>query len=266
MKRLARHLRTTEGQAWSMTIGLVFATAMLVLGLPPVLRGQPTAATPTAATSTEVAVSTPQRADTPTTSLPIPVENRSPSPFNPPPISALPDPDVERLKQPSRDRPSAGPSAPIPAATAPERSKQPLTVRDGTWTTATTGGSVHEGNLPVSATVGLPDERSFVRLHGNTALLTLQEVADQGANILPAQALIRACRITESGWSVEAGAPAEESPAFDATRCVDGIRSDDGRWTFDLGSFTAAQRTDDAGFALVPGDGTRTFQIHFDRS
>jgi hypothetical protein len=50
---VARALRCTEGQAYTLILGLVIATLLAIGGIPPVLRAHTPAATPSIAPATE---------------------------------------------------------------------------------------------------------------------------------------------------------------------------------------------------------------------
>lgn len=270
MKALADRIGSTEGQAWTLVIGFVLGACMLVIGIPPLLDdasgSAPLEATAPTATPDESILAPPTTPPptAPTTSFsPTTGPNRSPSAFNPPAPSA-----------PPTTRPPATTSTTAPATTAATTTSTttpsttttlptPLTVRDGSWTSASGGDpSVPDGGLPVAATLGQEDKRSFVRLDGTGTVLALRVSAD--GSRLAGQAAVRACRVTEAGWSVEPGSPPADGPEVDLDRCVDGEDQGDDIWFFDLATFPVAERSDDAGFALVAGEGGGpTFQVTF---
>lgn len=121
---------------------------------------------------------------------------------------------------------------------------------------------VPEGSLVVGATVGDPDAITAVdiapdSLPGatvNTFELTMREVSDDGANLNTPFAVIVACPITEFWLGGENGIW-ETRPAFDCELAeAEGVRSDDGTWTWDLaaiGALWSAGDVDSQGVALV---------------
>jgi hypothetical protein len=117
--------------------------------------------------------------------------------------------------------------------------------------------------MPVGVRLGRVDKMSFARLAGSGPVLSLRLVDSTAANQLVALARVRACAVTESGWSLEEpGAPPEDAPAFDARRCVDGVTAADGTWSFHLDEIGTID--DAAGIALVPvSEGAGTFQVTF---
>lgn len=121
-----------------------------------------------------------------------------------------------------------------------------------------------EGSLPVGTRLGQHDTRSFVRLSGDQAVLRLTPVDDEEGQRSPETAAIQACRITEPGWEEAEAMSFGEAPAYEAEECVEGVRQDDGTFTFDLRAHP--DRTDGRGFALVPGpDAPIDFQVAFAR-
>jgi len=95
--------------------------------------------------------------------------------------------------------------------------------------------------------------------------LTLFPVADEAGHRTPEDAVISACQITDSGWEEGEAMSFDDAPPYDADDCVDGVRNEDGSWTFSLVVYP--QRADDRGFALVPGaDAPLDFQVSFART
>lgn len=143
---------------------------------------------------------------------------------------------------------------------------RPLRVVAKAWATATAGTPVERegvpaGMLPVGTRFGQDDKRSFVRLQGELTTLTLAEDTASGrTTTTPA---VSACQITQAAWAEGEATTFASAPPFDATQCVPGQRSSDGRWTFDFTSF--ASRTDLRGFALVPPAASKPidFQVNF---
>jgi hypothetical protein len=127
---------------------------------------------------------------------------------------------------------------------------------------SSTGGTPLEqppanGGLPVAATAGNDNKRSFIALDGEGSQLRLKVAAD--GNIQPETAVIKMCAIT-ADWKADRG-QAMPGPAFDPACSTGSVL--DGVWTFDLSPFSAEQRS--KGLALTPGAGTGlTFQVVFE--
>lgn len=144
-----------------------------------------------------------------------------------------------------------------------------LTVVAAAWASQTAGtpiagAGVPDDSLPVGTRLGRHDKRSFIRLSGDEVSLTLLPVDDEGAHRRPEEAVIQACQIEDAGWEEAEGMSFDDAPAYDAENCVDGVRGDDGSWTFNF--LVYPQRADDRGFALVPGpDAPLDFQVAFAR-
>ena len=147
-----------------------------------------------------------------------------------------------------------------------QAAKAPLTVVARAWHTRSAGTPVASqgvpaGTLPVGTRATLTDKLSAVRLAGEADLLRLSEEPAGSRNTAGAVA-VQMCQVTQGGWPEGEAKPMQEAPAHDATKCVNGSRSPDGVWTFDLSSFDT--RTDDRGFVLVPGGGASPdFQVAF---
>lgn len=144
------------------------------------------------------------------------------------------------------------------------RAVTPLRVVSKTWTSRAAGtplakDGVPEGTLPVGVRVE-DDKQSFVRLAGEAEVLTLTEHPDGGRRNQGTVA-VQACQITEEGWTDGEAIPIPDGPEYDSGKCVDGTRTDNGVWSFDLSSF--ASPTDRRGFALVPGGDGLDFQVAF---
>lgn len=115
------------------------------------------------------------------------------------------------------------------------------------------------GGLPVAATGGNDNKRSFIRLSGDETVLRLQEAAEGG--VRSDAGGVKACAIT-ADWTPARGQALSAAPAFDVNNCATGIRDANGLWTFDLSSFGPVGET--KGFALTPAAGTAsTFQVVF---
>ena len=138
-----------------------------------------------------------------------------------------------------------------------QAAKAPLTVAARAWHTRSAGTPVASegvpaGTLPVGARATLVDKLSVVRLAGEAEVLRLSENPSGSRNTAGAVA-VQMCQVTKAGWAEGEAKPMQEAPPYEATKCVNGTRSPEGVWTFDLSSFDT--RTDDRGFVLVPGTG-----------
>ncbi len=145
-----------------------------------------------------------------------------------------------------------------------------LTIAAAAWASRTGGTplggtGVPEGSLPVGTRLGQDDKRSFIRLSGDAASLTLFPVEGEDGHRTPEEAVIRMCQITEGGWEEAEGMSFDDAPPYDEEDCVDGVRNDDdGSWSFNL--FLYVNATDNRGFAIVPGaDAPLDFQVAFAR-
>jgi hypothetical protein len=132
---------------------------------------------------------------------------------------------------------------------------KPLQVVGKLWA-GRTGGTpvakdgVPEGTLPVGVRV-TDDRISFVRLAGDGTSLGFASEAS-GTRETSGPIKVQACKATAK-WADAEAVPLREAPTYDEARCVQGTASASGVWLFDLSSFS--DRTDEFGFALVPGDG-----------
>jgi hypothetical protein len=157
--------------------------------------------------------------------------------------------------------PSSSDSGPVAVAPAP------LRVKESAWASRTAGTplanqGVPASSLPVGNRLGQADKLSFVRLSGVAPTLTLREHEDASGQRTPATAIISACRITDGSWKAGEAVAFDAAPAYDDAACTPGVRAADGTWTFDLQAFP--QRSDDRGFALVPGpESPIDFQVAF---
>lgn len=156
-----------------------------------------------------------------------------------------------------------------PAAGAGAEEEPPMTIRGAGWA-AKTGATpvatadVPEDTLPVSVLVGQPDKVSFVRLAGTGSTLVLTEDPEGARAPTGGTAAVKACRITDPSWQEADNQAFTDAPAYDEEQCVEGVL-DGTAWAFDLSAFP--DRADDAGFALVPGEGAAVdFQVTFRRS
>ena len=167
-------------------------------------------------------------------------------------------------------RSSSGGSSTGGSRSFDEQPDAPLTIAAAAWASRTAGTPVADAgvpadSLPVGMRVGQDDKRSFIRLTGDEFSLTLVPVDEEGANRSPEEAVIQACQISEGGWEEGEAISFDDAPPYDPEDCVDGVRAENGTWTFSL--ITYPQRDDDRGFALVPGpDAPIDFQVAFSRT
>ena len=139
----------------------------------------------------------------------------------------------------------------------------PLRPARTAWATATAGtplasDGVPAGALPIGVRLGATDKASYLTVSGTATSLILREDAAGGR--APETAVVQACLITEPGWAGGEAMSFDDAPAHDPERCVAGVRSADGAWSFDLSAYD--DRGGDAGFALIPGpDAPVDFQV-----
>lgn len=143
----------------------------------------------------------------------------------------------------------------------------PLFVSDFGWATVTAGtplasSDVPEGSMPVGKRVGQDDKIAYVRLIGTADVLELPETSG-GQRTPPVGDIgVRLCQSEDADWTSGGGKTFDEAPSYDDGACVDGERSEDGVWTFDLSRFDDPE--DRRGFVLVPGpDSAVDFQVAF---
>ncbi len=134
------------------------------------------------------------------------------------------------------------------------------------WASRTAGtplasDGVPKGTLPVGTRAGQDDKLSYIRLSGDETVLRLAEETTGRATV-QGPAAVKACRITVAGWKEGEAIAIADAPPSDPNACVEGAKSPEGLWTFDLSSFP--DRTDARGFALRPGKGAGVdFQVAF---
>lgn len=269
MRRLSRGVGCTEGQAYTLVIGVMLAAGLLV-GTVPAVRNRPASI----GGDSSIAL---KRLDpvAPATGLAAP---NAGSPESPTDDSALsptlpPSPSDASGRRPT-PAPAAGDPEPPAAESLPpaggDAAAAPLTVSEAGWATAGSAtpaarAGVPPGTLPVAAGAdGSTTRRSFVRLQGAAPVLSLRVRTDPGATFNDATAAVSACAITDPGWVASEAMALDQAPPFDALRCARGSRQGDGSWRFDLAGF--ADRAGRAGFTLVP-DPTHAsgpFQVAFD--
>jgi hypothetical protein len=139
----------------------------------------------------------------------------------------------------------------------------PLTITASGYASSVGGTPLEQdpgsGILPVAATGGNDNKRSFIKVSGDETTLRLKEAAD--GNVRSDAGGVKACLITVD-WQPARGQALSASPAFDSGNCATGVRDAEGVWTFDLSTF--APLADTKGFALTPAAGTAsTFEARF---
>lgn len=147
-----------------------------------------------------------------------------------------------------------------------EDEPEPLRITKSGYSSRTAGTPLEQeppgSGLPVGAVGGEATKRSFIGLSGDETVLRLKLV-DDPSNVGAEAAAVRACPIV-TDWQAARGAAMDAEPAW-AEPCIDGVRGEDGVWTFDLSTFGAPGDAD--GFALTPGTAPGlSFNLTFDAS
>ena len=259
MNRLAHRLGCTEGQLWTLGLGVALAAIILVGGVPGVLR----VARNVARTTTAQPAVTP-RAMASATAAPaadVPAPRPVAAPVDIPIGAALRFPQV----------------APLPAASGASLSPPPGGLADRTDLSPTSWGwasnspvagvvadpTVPDGGFPVAARGGSADKVTFLRLVGDGTQLTLR-LADGGAltQQSPERASIVACPIVTRIWRPIDGGAMADAPKFDCARSSPLARQSDGTWLIDVSTLDVS-----AGVALVPTPSPiDSFQVVFSSS
>jgi hypothetical protein len=269
LSRAAARVGCTEGQLWSLALGLVAATVLLVGGLPDIVWRPEHSSAATAFSPPQPQPATSAR---PAAGIAPPVA--SPAPTAP---ASLPPPRVPA--QPPLGAATSDPSGdtttePEPSVDAPVPAAEPATalrVADGGYASSTAGtpvasSGVPTGGLAIAVRAGQIDKVSFVILVGGADMLELGVDPTPGANVLEPFAGLQLCPVLEAGWRVGDGDTSlVDAPAYDCGAAVPGVRAATGdRWTFDLSAFEA---TRDAGFAIVPDvAASPSFQVVLQRA
>lgn len=260
MTALANRLGYTEGQAYSMLIGLLLLWVVSANGLPDVVweRGVGFAA-PVGPVSTP---GTPgeQRSAGPLSNL-SPEPQLAASPVLPAGATSAAPASETYAGDPmatAGDSPAFDPSGDVPltvsaAGFASAGAGTPL---------ATTG--IPEDGVPVTRRAGQPYNVAYLALAGRGPQLVLNVHADSLST--PAALVgIQLCVVTESNWKVGRGDTSlTDAPDYDCADAVTGVAAADGStWSFDV---SALDLREPAGVALIPlGEGTSPeFQIIFD--
>lgn len=250
---VARRLGCTEGQLYSMVIGLLLLWTVSANALPHVVWEHDIAAAPRSVAPATTAPPPPTPVERPAGPLPAPAVEQVASPLVPPPVPPPADP-----QPPATDPPSP--------ATAPDPAPEPLTISAAGWASAAVGSplatlGVPEGSVPVTRRGGSPFNVAFLRLSGNAGPFELA-VDDSGTSTPTAFAGIDLCAVTDEVWEVGRGDTSlDDAPDYDCGRAVAGVPSASGdRWTFDVAALGAASLP---GVALVPAGDFPEFQIVF---
>lgn len=245
---VAARLRCTEGQLYSMVIGILLMTAVWSNVLPNVawrFTPGPAQAVPVREGAPAPVVVAPL----PDGLAPLPpMEGPAPGLEPPAPLGPVEGPSV-----PAAPSQPADPGAvdPVPPPTTGE----PFAIVSGGWASRYAGTplasfGVPEGSVPVSARGTTSENITFLTFRGDAGPLVLQ-VDPQGANRLPELALLRLCVVPAPTFTVGRGdVPLEQAPPMDCERSVDGVRSPTGdAFSFDLPS---VDLTGAAGLAIGP--------------
>ncbi|GAA5120281.1 hypothetical protein [Haloechinothrix salitolerans] len=139
--------------------------------------------------------------------------------------------------------------------------------------------NVPEGTLPVAAYLGEPDKVSAIEFAFDAepgALvssfqLSLRETEEPGASAAAdaEDTTVVACEVTEAFWTDGEAANWQARPDYDDAGCVEGVRGENGVWTFDLTSFAATwlgtdQRASGSIVLVEDVDEPTSFQVVFD--
>lgn len=270
--RLAARAGCTEGQLYSLLLGMLLVWVISANGLPSVAWEAGAPARPAATAVVDRPgddASTPTVPDEvaagpldlptvePSTPLTTPDRFDAPVPLGNPP----PAPETEPVP-PSTD--GARTTSPAPSPAEP----RPTTVVSGGYASNEAGTplatfGVPEGGVAVARRAGRTSKVTYLRLSGNGTPLVL-DVDPDGANVLDAQAAIRLCPVLDDDWDAGPGDTSlDDAPTYDCERSIVGVRSTAGdQWTFDIAGLGLPE---DAGVALVPDDDATTpeFQVVF---
>jgi hypothetical protein len=278
--RAARRLGCTEGQLYSLAVGLL-ATWVISANALPNVAWQGAGPQPFLSGAALAAPAVPDAGAPLPTVVPPPVAGPAPlSELGP--QQPLADPFAP-LPAPAPAFPEPGPGAPPPqepvGAPAPRRpgpqpvvQPAPVSVVSGGYASARAGTplatfGVPQGSVAVAAQAGQIDKVSYLRLTGAGEPLELL-VDPEGMNRLDPLAGLTLCFVTTPEWKVGQGDVApEDGPAYDCTNGIEGARSPAGdpageRWNFDV---SRVDLTTVLGVAIVPTTGPLApdFQIVF---
>ena len=263
---LAGRLGCSEGQLYSMVIGVLLLWVISANGLPGVVwdPAEGTAPSPRRSTPVSSEVAAPAAPAAPSAGL----ISGAPAPAFSPVTTPLTDvaPSPSPLPSPS---PVSDTGADTPSDLGEDAGKPgPLRVVDGGYASAAAGSplatvGVPDGSVAVARRAGQPFHITFLRLEGQGPTLELF-VDGRGTNTFDALAGLSLCVVPADGWQVDGGSTSlEEAPDYDCSEAVDGRRSDTGdRWSFDTSALVTSAI---GGIAIVPSTapGTPEFQIVF---
>lgn len=264
VRRVASAIGCTEGQVWTVFLGLVVAAVLVVGGLP-ALSHHPVA-------SAEGGV-------------PAPLGATDRSSVAPPPPAAAPGaanlvaPEVSPLDAlaPAVPGEVPAPLTPFPAAVEPVSPQTaaapapPVRVIAAGWASASPAAgqvddpTVPSGSLPVAARGGSVDKASFLRFSAMPGKMRL--VLATGGPVTQqddGSAAVQACVITAHQWTARENGSLSSAPSYDCAHPVVLAHQADGSFTADLGPLGPGAGAN--GVALLPvTGGVATFQVVFDR-
>jgi hypothetical protein len=115
--------------------------------------------------------------------------------------------------------------------------------------------------LPAEVIGGQVTKYSYLKLAGDTKVLRLKALSDDGASLNDAEARVQMCHITTAAWSPKRDVAKGDAPKYN-TQCLEGKKGDGGVWTF---TFSAVNDPLDAnGWAVVPITADNaTFRVTF---
>lgn len=263
---LARRLGCTEGQLYSVAIGLVFVWTVLANSLPDVAWDGSGAGTPAPFALAEPAATAerPGLLEAPPLAEPVVV----PVPAVPARAGSLPRPTAPASNDVDDDGGVAAPPAVDDPPETDPGAPTPIAVTGGGYASAQAGTplagvGVPEGSVAVGRKAGQDDAIAYLSLSGTGGSLEL-EVDPDGVNVLDPLAGLTLCVVTESNWAVGHGdVNLADAPAFDCTNGIDAVRGAAGdRWTFDVSTLDVEAIP---GVAIVPDRDAMSpqFQIVF---
>ncbi len=249
---LAARLRCTEGQLYSMAIGILVTWVVAANALPHVVW------------NVDDRVGTPARTGREESAA---SSGLLTAPFADSTLDFGTNAAFERGS--GLDELSSSPEIPPPetpngstdAQLAPVHVVEGGYAANGAGTPLATFG-VPEGSVAVSRRLGQPDKIVYLRLAGGGTPLELL-IDSAGVNVNEPTASLRLCLVTETDWNVGRGnVSVADAPSYDCTNAISGGRAPSGdRWTFDVRALDLEQIP---GVAILPGDGGPVeFQVVF---
>jgi hypothetical protein len=239
--RLARLLGCTEGQLYSMVVGLLLLWTISANGLPDVVWNRDSE---TPAATRAVAPSARPSVDAPSPGLlAAPTHERELSPVTTAPFDAGGE---------STSAPPLGAADPAGS----DGDTEAVRVASGGYASTAAGtplatAGVPDGSVAVGRRGTQTDKVAYLRLTGGGTPLELT-VDPEGVSTFADLAELRLCIVTEKRWAVGQGdvTPAN-APDVDCSDAVSGKRSTTGdRWTFDVSSLDLSAIP---GVAILPG-------------